>query len=157
MLSLLYSMSGPSCTVNNVGVGQKLIIMFIFAEWVPQTCFLKKQVRKAVITTRFLQNGYPTNLSRYLFLLFREVGMKIIVQHFFTEYLLFFKLGSIQSKYGHLLFYKQESKVGRYPYPLSREAVMLHAEHTRFSKFQMIQCLRNPKSIVVILLGGGII
>ena len=79
MLSLLYSMSGPSCTVNNVGVGQKLIIMFIFAEWVPQTCFLKKQVSKAVITTRFLQSGYPTNLSRYLYLLLRDAGMEIIV------------------------------------------------------------------------------
>ena len=128
--------TGPSGTVNIVGIERKLIIMFIFSKAGPHTCFFTKRVCKAVIPTRFFTKrvskaGIPT---RFLGKRVWKIFYSVFLQR--GAYLLFFKAG-IQSGCGYLLFYKAGTQSG-YPYLLFREAGMLHAEYTHFSKKQII-------------------
>ena len=106
---------GPSGTVNSVGVDRNLILISIFEKFT-------KRISKAGIPTRFLGK----RVWKIFYSVFLQRG----------AYLLFFKAG-IQSGCGYLLFYKAATQSG-YPYLLFREAGMLNAEYTRFSKQQII-------------------
>jgi hypothetical protein len=100
------SITGPSGTVNIVGVERNLIIMFIFAKvGTPYLLFYKVG----------MQSGYPYPLfykagiqSGYPYPLFREADGKYFIAG--GAYLLFFK--AVKSGCG-------------YPYLLFREAGML--------------------------------